>query len=130
MLPLALHTAWATSVSYKISGLNTFTGWGPPSSIGPHVLSVYASNWALPHSLQDSIRGGWLGPTSAGSSPACHDDLARSLVHLVVVHSCVPTHDPRTVASVSSVPRTIMTPAATPANTNIEERARAAPRRR
>ena len=46
-------------------------------------LSVYASTRPSPSVLQNSIRGPWLAATPAGS-PACRDDLARSLLHPLV----------------------------------------------
>jgi len=39
VLPSALTSASAQSLGFKISGLNTFTDWGPPSSFGPRLLS-------------------------------------------------------------------------------------------
>jgi hypothetical protein len=37
--PSVLEITWARSISYNISGLNTFTVWGPPRSIAPRLLS-------------------------------------------------------------------------------------------
>src|SRR6266498_263521 len=47
MLPTVLKITSARSVRNKISGLNTFTGWGPPSTIGPRSLSYLRINAAV-----------------------------------------------------------------------------------
>src|SRR6266540_4186682 len=52
---------------------------GRPAPLVLARFRIYASTRPLPSALQDSIRGRWLAATPAGSSPACYDDLARSL---------------------------------------------------
>src|SRR6266852_7957951 len=44
VLPLMMKSTSAQSFRYKISGLDTFTAWGPPRPIGPHSLSCLRIN--------------------------------------------------------------------------------------
>jgi hypothetical protein len=44
VLPSVMKSTSAHSLRYKISGLDTFTAWGPPRSIGPRLLSYLRIN--------------------------------------------------------------------------------------
>ncbi|MFN9639448.1 MAG: hypothetical protein ACK56W_05465, partial [Pirellula sp.] len=53
----------------------------------PRFLSVYASTWLLPDTLQHSILGSWLAATQVGVSPTCLQLISSTHVHRLVIRS-------------------------------------------
>src|SRR4051794_40761948 len=61
MLPSSMHTPWAESDRNNDFGAQYRSRLGNlTQSIPPRYLSVYASTWLLPNTLQHSIPGPWL----------------------------------------------------------------------